>query len=586
MKKVYLHLLLWLIVATASFFGCQRPEPAPLQPERTPNPNASARTTGTYEAEAALLSGARVATSPAGYTGTGFADYANASGDFIEWTVNATAAGSFSLQFRYANGGSTNRPLQLKVNGTTVAASLAFAPTGSFGTWSLSSATASLITGTNKIRLTTVGSNGPNVDHLQIDATASQSGTLEAEAALLRGPVAATNQAGYTGTGFADCVNATGDVIEWTVNAATPGSFSLQFRYANGGSTNRPLQLRVNETVVASSLAFSPTGGWASWAVSSATANLVAGANKIRLTTIGSNGPNVDNLTYGSGSLKHVLYLVDNGLSRLVFLNQKDPAKSWTVPIPAGSRDLQLVANNKILVSHGNGAAEYDRTTGAKGWSVSTYAGVSTAQRLANGNTLLGWSTPASATTPARVMFSEVNSTRTEVSRVTINNITTLRLARRLSNGNTLFTGDINNDLKFKVFEINATGAIVWQQLLYGGKGYVANRLPNGNTQATIGPVGNLYQAGKDDNKLLQLGPTGAVVKYWGGMTNHPTAELRKFSGYSVVPNGNVLIANWLGDGNVGTGPHAVEFDADNNLVWSWKNFSAAQTVTNLLVIE
>jgi hypothetical protein len=152
----------------------------------------------------------------------------------------------------------------------------------------------------------------------------------------------------------------------------------------------------------------------------------------------------------------------------------------------------------------------------------------------------------------------------------------TFRLARRLSNGNTLITGDLNNDLKFKVFEVNATGAIVWQQLLYGGKGYVANRLANGDTQASMGPVGDLYQAGKDDNKVLQIRPTGTVVKFWGGMANHPTAQLRKFSGYGVVP----------GSGNVGTGPHAVEFDASNNLVWSWKNFSAAQTVTNLLVIE
>jgi hypothetical protein len=305
------------------------------------------------------------------------------------------------------------------------------------------------------------------------------------------------------------------------------------------------------------------------------------------LTTTGSNGPNIDHLNYSSGSIKHVLYLVDNGLNKLLFLNQKDPSKNWTVSIPAGSRDLQLVANNKILVSHGNGAAEYDRTTGAKGWSVSTYSGVSTAQRLANGNTLIGWATAASGTTPAKVMLSEVNSAGTQVSRVTINNITTFRLARRLTNGNTLITGDISNDLKFKVFEVNATGAIVWQQLLSGGKGYVANRLPNGDTQATMGPVGNLYQPGKDDNKVLQLSPTGAIVKFWGGMANHPTAELRKFSGYSVVPgNGNVVIANWLGDGNIGTGPHAVEFDASNNLVWSWKNFSAAQTVTNLLVIE
>jgi hypothetical protein len=184
-------------------------------------------------------------------------------------------------------------------------------------------------------------------------------------------------------------------------------------------------------------------------------------------------------------------------------------------------------------------------------------------------------------------MLSEVNSAGTEVSRVTVNNITTFRLARRLSNGNTLITGDLNNDLKFKVFEVNATGAIVWQQLLYGGKGYVANRLANGDTQASMGPVGDLYQAGKDDNKVLQIRPTGTVVKFWGGMANHPTAQLRKFSGYGVVPgSGNILVANWLGDGNVGTGPHAVEFDASNNLVWSWKNFSAAQTVTNLLVIE
>jgi hypothetical protein len=218
---------------------------------------------------------------------------------------------------------------------------------------------------------------------------------------------------------------------------------------------------------------------------------------------------------------------------------------------------------------------------------VSTYAGVSTAQRLSNGNTLLGWATAASGSTPAKVMLSEVSGTGREVSRVTVNGITTFRLARRLSNGNTLITGDMNNNLQFKVFEVNATGAIVWQQLLYGGKGYVANRLANGNTQASMGPVGDLYQPGKDDNKVLQISSTGAVVKFWGGMAKHPTAQLRKFSGYSVVPgSGNILVANWLGDGNIGTGPHAVEFDASNNLVWSWKNFSAAQTVTNLLVVE
>ncbi|MBF9252569.1 carbohydrate-binding protein [Pontibacter sp. 172403-2] len=410
--------------------------------------------------------------------------------------------------------------------------------------------------------------------------------TYEAEQAVLHGAVIASNQAGYTGTGYADYVNATGDYIEWTVNAASSGSFLLQFRYANAGTTNRPLKLQVNGVTIATSQAFVPTGSWTNWLLSSAAANLNSGANKIRLTTIGSNGPNVDKLIY-STSIKHRLYMVDNGFSKLLYLNQMDPSKNWTVAIPSGSRDLQLVANNKILVSHGNGAAEYDRTTGAKGWSISTYTGVSTAQRLANGNTMIGWSKPASGSTPAKVVLSEVNSAGTEVSKVTINNITTFRLARRLSNGHTLITGDTNNDMKYKVFEVDAKGAIVWQQLLYGGKGYVANRLANGDTRATMGPVGNLYQPGKDDNKLLQLSPGGTIVKYWGGMDKFPAADLKKFSGYSDVPgNGNIVIANWLGDGNIGTGPHAVEFDANNNLIWSWKNSTAAQTVTNVLVVE
>ncbi len=582
------RLFICFFIAFAFFFtGCEEDMFSPNDISVDSKSSSLDARIATYEAEEAVLNGAVVATNQPGYTGTGFVDYINASGDTIEWTVNATSAGSFLLKFRYGNAGTTNRPLKLQVNGTTVIASLAFGPTGTWANWSVSSATVNLMAGANTIRLTAIGSSGPNIDQLAIETTTTQSGAQEAEQAVLSGVVVANNLSGYTGTGFVDYINATGDYTEWTVYATTAGVFTLQFRYANGSTANRPLKLQVNGTTVAASLAFGPTGGWAKWSVSSATANLVEGANKIRLTATGSSGPNIDNLSYRRGDIKHILYLVDNGLSKLIFLNQKDPSKSWTVPIPAGSRDLQLVANNKILVSHSNGAAEYDRATGAQNWSVSTYLGVSTAQRLPNGNTLLGWSMPPTDTTIAKVMFSEVNSTGTEVSRITINNITTLRLARRLANGNTLFTGDINNDLQFKVFEVDATGTIVWWQLLYGSRGYVANRLDNGDTRATLGPIGRFYEPGKDDNKVVQFSSNGSIVKFWGGMANHPNARLRKFSGYSVVPgNGNILVANWLGDGNVGTGPHAVEFDAENNLVWSWEDHSAAQTVTNLLVVE
>src|SRR5205085_4929754 len=50
--------------------------------------------------------------------------------------------------------------------------------------------------------------------------------------------------------------------------------------------------------IVNPGLTFSPTGSFATWSVSSTTANLIAGANKVRLTAMGSSGPNVDNLVF------------------------------------------------------------------------------------------------------------------------------------------------------------------------------------------------------------------------------------------------------------------------------------------------
>lgn len=133
-------------------------------------------------------------------------------------------------------------------------------------------------------------------------AATTQTETLEAEEAFLYRAVAASNRAGYTGTGFADYINPSGDYVEWTVNKITAGAALLQFRYANGSTANRPLKLEVNGVVVASSLSFPVTGAWEKWATTTLSANLAAGSNKIRLTAIGSSGANIDNLTWGDAA--------------------------------------------------------------------------------------------------------------------------------------------------------------------------------------------------------------------------------------------------------------------------------------------
>jgi glucose/arabinose dehydrogenase len=120
-----------------------------------------------YEAENALLSGAVVANTKTGFTGTGYADYINASADFVEWTVNAATAGTYTLTFRFANGSTATRSLAIKVNSTTVSSNLGFAPTGDWTIWKTVSVQAALNAGANKVRATATGTSGPNIDHLQ-----------------------------------------------------------------------------------------------------------------------------------------------------------------------------------------------------------------------------------------------------------------------------------------------------------------------------------------------------------------------------------------------------------------------------------
>ncbi len=126
-----------------------------------------ANTIQTLQAENATLSGATIATNQTGYNGTGFIDFTNATGDYVQWTVNAPTAGSYDLSFRYSLL-SGSRPLELKVNGVVKVASLDFPITGSWSTWNKLTSTQTLIAGNNTIRLTTNGSNGGNIDELKV----------------------------------------------------------------------------------------------------------------------------------------------------------------------------------------------------------------------------------------------------------------------------------------------------------------------------------------------------------------------------------------------------------------------------------
>ena len=259
---------------------------------------------------------------------------------------------------------------------------------------------------------------------------------------------------------------------------------------------------------------------------------------------------------------KYEFIAVDNASNKLIYINQYDPQKNWQVKIPAGSRDLQLINKHTILVSHGNGCAEYQLATGKKSWEVTGHNGIQSARRLANGNTLLA----------EEKSLSEVDRAGRSVNTIKLTGSSTLRLIRVLKNGHVLRTGKAK---QYLAMELDQDGKPIWQAPLTG-KGYLAKRLANGNTLATTG----------ETCTVIELNRAGKVVKTYGGRKQFPNAKLKWFSGFHLQANGHIVVANWLGHGQKGTGPHVVEFSPDNQLVWSWTDHTIAQQITNVMIIR
>src|SRR6266511_3457395 len=100
---------------------------------------------------------------------TGFVDYTNVAGSSVEFTVNQLVAGTVILTFRYANGTTVNRPMDISVNSNTIANDMAFNPTTNWDTWADASINTTLPAGTSKIRATaTTADGGPNLDRLRV----------------------------------------------------------------------------------------------------------------------------------------------------------------------------------------------------------------------------------------------------------------------------------------------------------------------------------------------------------------------------------------------------------------------------------
>lgn len=265
-----------------------------------------------------------------------------------------------------------------------------------------------------------------------------------------------------------------------------------------------------------------------------------------------------------SAQIQHRWVCVDNGANKLAYVNQFDPSMNWVVTIPGNSRDMQVVDRNMLLVSHGNGAAEYSLADGKRGsWVVACYNGVQSARRLSNGHTLL---------CTAGGMLYEVDADGKELSRTQIDlKGLNLRLMRLLPNGNLL----IGSAGPKAVLEAARDGRII-RNLPLPGKGYTAIQLEDGRIVAGTG----------EEARIITMDANGKQISVVGGKDTYPDLGLDFCSGWDLLPNGNLVMANWLGHGKQGTGPHLVEFNTENKLVWQWGDHKMMRQVTNVLILD
>jgi hypothetical protein len=107
-----------------------------------------------YQAEAAVLSGGRVAATTTGFTGTGYV--ALAAGGVVEFAVEVATAGPHVLSFYYSNGDTATRSGSITVNNAPLGP-VSFGPTGDAASWRPVEVGASLAAGRNTVRVTVDG---------------------------------------------------------------------------------------------------------------------------------------------------------------------------------------------------------------------------------------------------------------------------------------------------------------------------------------------------------------------------------------------------------------------------------------------
>lgn len=334
-----------------------------------------------YEAESAALTGVSVATSHAGYTGTGYVDGFDNSADRITFTVNVATAGTYPLVIRYS-GPFGEKFQTLLVNGTQVSScGVQFPSNANWADKSYGNVT--LNAGNNTIAI--VSCYGWfQVDYITVGSGGSSATRFEAESAALTG-VTTASEAGTSGGSYVTGLDVSTDKLVFTVNAATAGSYPLTIRFRNTcGACEKYQFVKVNAAAEVYTHFNATAAGWTDLNYGNIALN--AGNNTIEIRNswgwtefdyidVGTNGGGGNNLAvspaslnFGSGAGSNNVSVTSN-VSWTVTDNQ-----SWISVSPASGSNNGTVA---VSVTANGGSTARTGTVTVAGGSITRTISIS-----------------------------------------------------------------------------------------------------------------------------------------------------------------------------------------------------------------
>ena len=242
--------------------------------------------------------------------------------DWMDYSVNMAAAGTYTVNFRVASY-FTGAQFQVKLGDGTILGTVTVPNTGSFQTWQTVPATITLPAGQQTLRLFTNAANGGwNINWWEITGAASTTADptpppppppaptpstqtssikIEAEAFTSMNGIqteATQDAGGGLNVGWQD----NNDWMDYSVNMAAAGTYTVKFRVASY-FTGAQFQLRNSTGAILSTLTVPNTGSFQSWVTISASVTLPVGQQTLRLFTKAANGGwNINWWEIGTGS--------------------------------------------------------------------------------------------------------------------------------------------------------------------------------------------------------------------------------------------------------------------------------------------